>query len=154
MREHRVAKMTGEVVIHRPVQEVFDFAADLRNEPLFNPHMSWARKGSPGPIGVGTRFVQRMRIPGRGAEATSTIVGYEAPSRLAVRSHLTWMDTEGTLTFEPVSEGTRLRWDWNVRWRGPVRALALLLLAVGRRQERDTWRGLKRYLEERDSAAR
>ena len=80
-----MARMTGEVLIHRPLQEVFGFAADLRNEPRFNPRM---------------------------------------PSRLGVRSHLTWMDTEGALTFEPVLEGTWLRWDWEVRWRGPVRALA------------------------------
>lgn len=147
-----MARMTGEVLVHRPVQDVFDFAADLRNEPRFNPRMRWAKKLSPGPIGVGTRFQQRMRMPGRGADVTSTIVGYEPPARLAVRSHLSWMDTEGALTFAPVPGGTQLRWDWDVCWHGPVRALAPLLLAVGRRQEHDTWRGLKHYLEDRDSA--
>ena len=29
----------GEIVITRPVEEVFDFVADERNEPRYNPHM-------------------------------------------------------------------------------------------------------------------
>lgn len=144
-------RMTGDVVVHRPVQEVFDFAADLRNEPLFNPRMRWAEKVSPGAIGVGTQFRQRMRMPGRGARVACEVIEYEPPSKLAVRSHLTWMETEGGLTFESVPDGTRVSWNWDVRWRGSMRMLGPILLAIGRRQERATWLGLKDYLERRAS---
>ncbi|MGH2393733.1 MAG: hypothetical protein ACRDGH_09615 [Candidatus Limnocylindria bacterium] len=45
----------GKIVIKRPVEEVFDFAA----EPRYNPHMRRAEQISDGPIGVGTRFGPR-----------------------------------------------------------------------------------------------
>ena len=31
--------VVGEIVINRPVEQVFDFVADERNEPQFNPKM-------------------------------------------------------------------------------------------------------------------
>ena len=34
-----MARIDGEIVINRPVEEVFDFAADERNEPRYNPRM-------------------------------------------------------------------------------------------------------------------
>jgi hypothetical protein len=45
-----------EMVIRRPVDEVFDFVADGRNEPRYNPHVLRAEQASPGAIGRGTRF--------------------------------------------------------------------------------------------------
>ncbi|TRW44097.1 hypothetical protein FJ693_15115 [Georgenia yuyongxinii] len=140
--------MTGEVDVRRPVEVVFAYVADQRNEPRYNPQMLWAEKVTPGPIGVGTRFHQQMRMPGRGGRMGSQLIGFDPPASLALRSHLTWMDTVGTLTFAAAGDGTRLSWDWQVRFRGPARLLTPLLLAVGRRQERTTWEGLRRHLEE------
>src|SRR5205823_13108437 len=45
-----------EIVINRPVEEVFDFLADGRNEPQYNPHMLRAEQTSTGPVGPGTLF--------------------------------------------------------------------------------------------------
>jgi hypothetical protein len=54
-----VFDIEGEIVIKRPVEEVFDFAVDVRNEPRYNPHMRRAEQITDGPIGVGTRFRPR-----------------------------------------------------------------------------------------------
>ena len=51
-----MARIAGEMVINRPVDEVFDFVADERNEPRYNPTHRRVEKLSPGPIGRGTRF--------------------------------------------------------------------------------------------------
>ena len=47
-------RIEGEIIINRPPEEVFDFIADERNEPLYNPRMRHAEQISNGPIGVGT----------------------------------------------------------------------------------------------------
>jgi hypothetical protein len=39
-----------EIVINRPVDEVFDFVADGRNEPQYNPHTLNAEQTSARPI--------------------------------------------------------------------------------------------------------
>jgi hypothetical protein len=58
-------RVEGDLVIERPVEEVFDFA-DERNEPRFNPRMLRAEKISPGPISVGTRFSAEIATAGDG----------------------------------------------------------------------------------------
>jgi len=44
----------GEIIIARPAAQVFDFAADQRNEPRYNPRMVRAEKLTGGPVGKGT----------------------------------------------------------------------------------------------------
>jgi len=34
-----MTRIEGEIIIDRPVEEVFDFVADERNEPRYNPRM-------------------------------------------------------------------------------------------------------------------
>ena len=51
----------GEVVIHAPVEEVFDLVADERNEPRYNPRIVRAEKVGEGSIGLGSRFVAEPR---------------------------------------------------------------------------------------------
>jgi len=56
-------------------------------------------------------------------------------------------DIAGTLHFEPVPGGTRMRWAWVVRPKGASRLLTPVIGRLGRRQERAIWTGMKRYLE-------
>jgi hypothetical protein len=39
-----MARVSGEILIERPVEEVFDFVADQRNEPIYNPRMLQSEK--------------------------------------------------------------------------------------------------------------
>ena len=55
----------------------------------------------------------------------------------------------GTLTFDPLPAGTRMRWAWTVKLRGWYRLLTPIIARSGRRQEQATWAGLKQFLEER-----
>lgn len=49
--------------------------------------------------------------------------------------------------FDPVPEGTRMRWSWDVQPGGILKLLSPLVAGVGRRQERSIWTGLKHLLE-------
>jgi hypothetical protein len=74
--------------------------------------------------------------------------GFDRPHRLASSTHLSKMDIDGTLTFEPVPDGTRMRWAWNLRPRGMLKLMAPVIGNLGRRQEQAIWTGLKRVMEE------
>jgi hypothetical protein len=142
-----MAKIVGEIIIGRPAEAVFDFAADQRNEPRYNPRMFRADKVSDGPVGKGTVFRSAARFMGRTAEMRSELTGYDRPGRLASRTTTEQADIDGTLTFDPVPGGTRMRWSWTVRPRGGARVLALVISWIGRRQEQAIWVSMKRYLE-------
>jgi hypothetical protein len=147
MERTGMVHIAGEIVIHRPVDEVFDFVADERNEPRYNPRMVRAEQISPGPIGVGTRFEAETRTMGRSVAMTIEVTAYERPRRLANSTHLANMEIQGTLTFDPVPEGTRMRWSWELEPRGPLKLVTPLIARIGRRQEITIWTSLKHFLE-------
>ena len=147
-----MAEIEGELVIHRPVHEVFDFVADERTSRGTTPRIRRAEKLSPGAIGRGTRFGPR---PSRGRTTGMTIeyTADERPRRLASSIHMPAADSAGTLRFDPVPNGTRMGWSWEIRPRGLYRLLTPVIARVGRRQEQENWGGLKRFLEAREELA-
>ncbi len=142
-----MARVEGEIIINRPVEEVFDFVADECNEPRFNPRMTRAEQISDGPIGLGTRFHTELKTMGRTMPMVVEFTGFERPRRLASVTRSPMMVTEGALMFEPTPGGTRMRWSWDVRPLGPMQVMAPFVGAVGRRQERGIWGRLKLLLE-------
>jgi uncharacterized protein YndB with AHSA1/START domain len=144
-----MARIEGEIVIERPVEEVFDFVADERNEPRYNPRMLSAELVSEAPIGSGSRFRAELKTPGRTMPMIVEFTGFDRPRRLASTTHSSMMETTGALTFAPRADGTLMRWSWDVRPRGPMRVIPVLIGLIGRRQERRIWGNLKRLLESR-----
>src|SRR5690348_1483195 len=128
-------RVEGDITIERAPEEVFDFVADERNEPQYNPRMTHAEKISSGPIGVGTRFRAVMMGIGPAAEMTIDYTAYDRPKRLASTTHLSNMDIEGVLLFEPVSDGTRMHWNWDIEPRGFYKLMAPLIGRMGEHQE-------------------
>jgi hypothetical protein len=45
-----MTSFTGEIIIGAPADVVFDFVADQRNEPAYNPRMVRSAKVTPGPV--------------------------------------------------------------------------------------------------------
>ena len=78
---------------------------------------------------------------------TLKILEYDRPHRLHNVVRSSYMQVDGTLTFQAVDAGTRLRWDWDMSLLGPMRVMSPLLAIVGPRWERRNWVGLKQYIE-------
>ena len=142
-----MARVKGEIIINRPVDEVFDFVADERNEPRYNPRMVVAEQISSGPIGAGTRFHTELKTSGRTMPMTVEFTRVERPRLLASTTRSSMMETKGALTFDPVLGGTRMRWSWDVRPRGLLKLITPLVGWLGRRQERAIWGELKWLVE-------
>lgn len=142
-----MTKIEGEITIDQPVEVVFDYVADQTNEPQYNPKMVRAEKDTAGPIGKGTQFRSAVRSAGRTAEMLIEVVGYDRPRMLASNTTMKQMDIEYTLRFDPVAEGTRMRWSGEARPKGGLRLLGPLVTWMGTRQEQRIWSSLKSHLE-------
>jgi hypothetical protein len=154
-------RIEGEVVIIRPVDQVFDFVADERNEPRYNSRMVRADKTSPGPIGRGTRFLAESAMLGRVVETTIEFTDYDRPRLLGSTSRSVVRlikpvatEIEGTLIFDAVAGGTRMRWAWDVETRGVLKLMSRIVARAGERQEETMWGNLKHLLEEQPMLAR
>lgn len=98
------------VIVQRPVEEVFAFVTDARNDPRWQSSggLRATRQEPDGPVGVGTRITETWSILGRTSEATSEVTTYE-PNRKYTRTQIGNCGPikEGDYTFEPVTAGTR-----------------------------------------------
>ena len=148
-----MAHVEGEIIIDRPVEEVFDFVADERNEPRYNPRMTRAEKTSTGPVGTGTRYKAQTMARGRPVEMSIETTGYDRPRRLASTTCLAVMTVRGALSFEPVRGGTLMHWSWDLEPRGLLKLVSPLIARQGRRQEKEVWAGLKHLLESSGASA-
>ena len=142
-----MSRIDGEIVIDRPVDVVFDYVADQSNEPQYNSRMVRAEKITPGPVGKGTRFRSAVTSIGRTAQMLIEFTGYDRPGRLASATTMQQAEISYTLTFEPASSGTRMRWSGQVRPKGAFKLLGPLIVWMGRHQEQRIWASLKQHLE-------
>ena len=142
-----MVRIRGETVVRRPVQEVFDFVADERNEPRFNPRMTRAEQLTPGPVGRGTRWGTTVVAGGRRQEMVTEVTEYDPPYVLGSRTLVGGSEVTGSVSFATEGARTRMRWDWEVRPRGWMRLLGPVIARVGARQEREIWEGMRRCLE-------
>src|SRR5258708_24678166 len=98
------------IIVERPIEEVFAFLTDARNNPLWqaNAGLKATQQEPEEPVGVGTRITETWQWMGRKTEATREVTEYELNHKCAQR-HL-WGASpikEGTLLFEPEAERTR-----------------------------------------------
>ena len=110
-----------------------------------------AEKVTDGPIGEGTQFRAETATRRGSAEMAIEITRHVTNDRAAESStRLSNMDITGALTFDPVPEGTRMQWVWDVRPRGVLKLMGPIISRMGERQERTIWTNLKRVLEHRE----
>ena len=132
-----MADVDGEIVINRPVEAVYDFVADERNGPLYDPNPLRSELTSGEPIGPGSQFHVVMSMRGRPVAMDITYTGDRRPHVLVSASHLSNMEIRGALMFDPVPQGTRMRWSWELQPGWFIKVLQRLVALMGRRQERE-----------------
>lgn len=141
-----VVHIRDQIRIERPVDVVFDFIADSRNEPAYNPGMRSVTLLTGEPIRAGTRFRATM---GRGGmELLVTLTTVDRPRVLGSVTTSDFLDTGGTLTFTPEgSTATVMAWDWQVTPKRWLRLLGPAFGPVGRRMERRIWTAARDVLQ-------
>ena len=101
-------EITRAIEIRRPLDDVFTFVADARNDVRWCPKVKSVSGGDPG---LGARYaVVHKPVPGKPArEMEMTCVGWEPPRRIS------WLQEDGTDVFRVTyslaglpGDGTRL----------------------------------------------
>src|SRR4051794_35548453 len=75
-------RLTGTIVINRPVEDVFAFLADGENDIKFSPRLTSIQRGTPDALGVGTTYVSTAREMGMNTKHEFRITEFEAPHRI------------------------------------------------------------------------
>lgn len=146
-----MTRIEGRTTFTRTREDVFDFLADPRNEPSYNPLIVSARKATPGPVGPGTRFTQQTRTMGRVSDVTIDLLEYHRPDHLSWHITSSGMDVHGREELTATPDATEVHWVWEFAPRGPLRLLGPLVGLGGRRLERRVWSDMQRALNASDS---
>lgn len=142
-----MTRIEGRTSFARSPEQMFDFLADPRNEPAYNPRIRSARKLTPGAIGPGTRYVQHAKSFGRVGDVTIVLVDYQRPRRLSWDIQSAGMSVRGDVRFDPRAAGCRVSWAWDLHPKGAWRLLGPLMGLAGRRMERRVWQRMQRYVD-------
>ena len=138
-------RASWQMRIARPVEEVFDYIADLQNEPEWNPDASNVVRTSPGQIGLGTVWEEDFRRVGH---YVTTVDEYERPSVVSFDARNDRADAH--VRFELSADGpgaTDVSCAVVLTMKGAMRMLEPLLRStIRRRIERDRPATLQRAL--------
>jgi uncharacterized membrane protein len=142
-----------EVLIGRPLDEVFAFVGDVRNRPRWDDSVDSEELTSPEPIGVGSTVRTRLRSMGKEYEYNWEIVEHEPPNRMTVESRSGPFPTTLVFRFADEDGGTRLNASVTGR---PTGLMRLLQPMIARTTQKNLDRGyarLKHLLETGEAGA-
>ena len=77
-----MAGFSATAVIDRPIEAVFDFLADGRNDRKFSPRVQQIEKTTEGPVGVGTVFESTVKDAGMTSTRAFELTQFERPTKI------------------------------------------------------------------------
>ena len=120
--------------VRRPPEAVFDYMTDPSKLAEWQTSKTSVQQITDGPPGLGTRVRERTKPPGgKEFEQIVEFAEFDRPRRF--RAHIVEgpQPVDGTWTFEPDGDGTRVRFVAEGELRGPARFLGpLMRFGLGR----------------------
>jgi uncharacterized protein YndB with AHSA1/START domain len=142
------------IVINKPHNQVFDFFKDIDQHA--------GRKGSlvpvydritPGPVEVGTRYYEVVRLfPYVYGKVLTEVIGYEPDHRLAYRFIAMGMGGKLTYWFESVEGGTQVVQQQSLHPRGFMKLVSPLIASLFSRMAGKRLLVIKNFLESSDNS--
>jgi uncharacterized membrane protein len=138
-------RITVEVVINRPIHEVGDFFADLRNTAQWAVGVSDVQGENPPRVGASVSWKQTFL--GKQEAWTMVITEFAPDQTLAMKSVISSFPIMYRYTFAPVERGTRVTAYAESEPGGFYKLAEPLVAAVAKRQLHASLENLKDLLE-------
>jgi uncharacterized protein YndB with AHSA1/START domain len=135
------------LVIHRPIEEVFAFISNAENLPRWRAATLEITPISGGSPDVGSLFRGRFAFLGRPFEGNLEVIRHEPPRRYATRLTKGPFPLEAHYTLESNNEGTRLTLVIQGEPGGFFKLAEPLVVSMARRSYESDLHNLKEMLE-------
>ena len=141
-------KIEHSVIIQRPMEEVFAFVTDLRNETRWQPEIKSVTLD--GAVATGATFREERVSFGRRFVWRFRITRCEAPRCIEIETLSGTAPYAGARRLEAVPGGTRVTESGELQLPWPLRPLDPLWSRLAARPVRDAYARLKALLEARE----
>ncbi len=145
-----MVKIEVSVVINRPVEDVFAFVSNPKNDSQWQSNTTETKITSQGPIGVGTTYRDVTQFLGRRIESIYEFTEYEANRKLSLKSTSGPIPLEATITCEPVEDGTKVNFSARAEPGGFFKLAEPLVARMAQRTWATNYANLKDLLESQD----
>ncbi|MEE9283041.1 MAG: SRPBCC family protein [Nitrososphaerales archaeon] len=143
----KVVDLNVDVVINRPVEEVFAYMGNPENNVNWQSHCLGSVITSEGPIGVGTTFTDEIKLLGRRIKQIFEITEYDPNRKFSNKSISGPMGATGTYTFESVEGGTKVTVAGRVEPSGLFKLIKPIIIREGKKEWESSLANLKGLLE-------
>ena len=110
-------RIQRRILIHRPVDEVFAFFTEPRNDPTWRPHVK--EISATEPLGVGSTVHQLVKGPaGRRIPADLEVTAYDPQARYAFKVTQGPLRPTGEFRFTPVGGDTEVAFELRAELHG------------------------------------
>ena len=142
------------IVIDRPAGEVFAYLDQLDRHGEWQDSLLSAKVETEGPTRVGTRVVERRKVPGGARDIPYEITGHEPPRTASFRGTAGPVRPVGTVTVDPVGKSSsRMTLELDLEGHGIGKLFALLARRQAAKEVPASHEKLKQLLESRAATA-
>lgn len=142
-----MTKVERTLVINQPVEKVFAYVTNPRNNPKWQPDILESRISPDEPTHVGTRVTDVRSLLGRKLELTTEVTEFEPNKMMRVRSTSGPIPLSGYITFEPVDGGTKVNFLAEAEPTGFFKLAERMFSSTWRKGVEDSLNKLKELLE-------
>ena len=126
--------ITESIEIDRTPEEVFAYLDQLERHGEWQGAIESARVETEGPTRVGSRATEMRRVPGGAREFTYEVTEHDPPRRVSFLGVSGPVRPVGTVTVEPVGDGSRSRVTIQLELKG--HGLGVLIAPLAMREAR------------------
>ncbi|MFW5884777.1 MAG: SRPBCC family protein [Patescibacteria group bacterium] len=101
------SKVKSEIIIKKPINEVFEYMASPHNGPAFIPNLNENSNIFPKEDGLGQRFDWRFNMAGVDLRGKAEVTEYDPPKKVVISSKGD-VDSLWTYTLEEEGEDTKV----------------------------------------------
>ena len=142
-----MASFEINLVINRPIEEVFAFISNPENLPRWRASSLEVKRVSSEPFGVGSVFKGRFTFLGRPLDGNLEVITHEPPRSYATRLTEGPFPLEAHYTLDPANAGTQLSLVVQGEPGGFFKLAEPLVVSMARRSYESDLHNLKEMLE-------
>jgi uncharacterized protein YndB with AHSA1/START domain len=133
--------------IARAPEDVFNFVADVRNDPTWHTDVLSAELKGGSSIGAGSVFEIKVKPQMGMTGGTVQVSSFEPPRRIVFNVDMGRMKPTTTFTVEPVNAGARISRKVEMETKGFMSVMAPLMKGMFRKRNVNFLGNLKRVME-------
>jgi uncharacterized membrane protein len=133
--EEQMAPISQSIEIDRKPEDVFAYLDDVKRHGEWQEQIVDVQPQDEGPLRVGSRVTETRRVPGGDRTMTYEVTEHDPPRQSSFRVLDGPVRAVGTISIEPIGDGSRSRLTFTLEFKGHGLA-GKVLLPVARTQAR------------------